>query len=194
MICSGISRETPVSSDDELASQSSIKCFSSWIQHGVGVGLEESLHLVEPLLAVARNPNLTETSLEALTHLLNHPETHRYPNLLMDMLNQLLSLKDHIQMLRYFVLRQTFISALLEMKNICDFLRREGDLEGAAHIYATLAAFGESHSRLLLDAVLEDGSKKENVLQLIQIMLESTGTPGRYPLDENCSHLAFSFW
>lgn len=67
-------------------------------------------------------------------------------------------------------------------------------MEGAAHIYAALAAFGESHSRLLLDAVLEEGRNKENVLQLVKIMLETTGTPGRYPLDENCSHLAFSFW
>lgn len=171
VMCRGIPRETQISPEDEAAALAGIKCFSSWIQHGVGVGLEESLHLVEPLLAVARNANLTEASLDALTHLLNHPEAHRYPSLLMDMLNQLLSLKDHIQL-----------------------LRREGDLEGAAHIYATLAAFGESHSRLLLDAVLEDGLKKENVLQLTQIMLESTGTPGRYPLDENCSHLAFSFW
>jgi hypothetical protein len=116
VICRGIHRETPVSSDDESTSQSGIKCFSSWIQHGVGVGLDESLHLVEPLLAAARNPNMTETSLEALTHLLNHPETHRYPILLMDMLNQLLSLQDHIQLLRYFSLRLAFISALLKKK------------------------------------------------------------------------------
>jgi hypothetical protein len=59
---------------------------------------------------------MTETSLEALTHLLNHPETHRYPILLMDMLNQLLSLQDHIQLLRYFSLRLAFISALLKKK------------------------------------------------------------------------------
>ena len=87
--------------DDESASQSGIKCFSSWIQHGVGVALEESIHLTEPLLAAARHPNLTETSLDALTHLVNHPEAHRYPTLLMGMLNQLLSLQDHVQLLRY---------------------------------------------------------------------------------------------
>lgn len=103
MICRGIPRETQISPEDEAAALAGIKCFSSWIQHGVGVGLEESLHLVEPLLAVARNANLTEASLDALTHLLNHPEAHRYPSLLMDMLNQLLSLKDHIQLLRYSV-------------------------------------------------------------------------------------------
>lgn len=74
------------------------------------------------------------------------------------------------------------------------FFRREGDIEGAAHIYALFAAFGESHSRLLLDVVLDNGTNKENILKLVQILLESTGTPGRYPLDENCSHLAFSFW
>lgn len=64
----------------------------------------------------------------------------------------------------------------------------------AAPIYGVFAAFGESHSRLLLDAVVEGGTKREHVLQLVQILLQSTGTPGRYHLDENCSHLAFSFW
>lgn len=67
-------------------------------------------------------------------------------------------------------------------------------MDGVNQIYALLAAFGESHSRLLLDAVLIDNANKEHVLQLVQIMLDSTGTPGRYPLDEHCSHLAFSFW
>lgn len=67
-------------------------------------------------------------------------------------------------------------------------------MEGAAHIYALYAAFGESHSRLVLNAVLEEGPNKENVLLLVKLLLDSTGTAGRYPLDENCSHLAFSFW
>ena len=71
------SRDSPPTQENELASQASIKCLSSWIQHGVGVGLEESLHLVEPLLSVALNPDLSETALDALTHLVNHPEAHR---------------------------------------------------------------------------------------------------------------------
>lgn len=103
MICRGISRDSlAISSETESASQAGIKCFSSWIQHGVGVSLEDSIPLVDPLLAVARNPNLTETSLDALTHLVNHPEAHRYPNILMGMLNQLLSLQDHLEVMRYF--------------------------------------------------------------------------------------------
>ena len=67
-------------------------------------------------------------------------------------------------------------------------------MEGASKIYTVLAAFGENHSRLLLDTIFEGGPNKDRVLQLIQILLESTGTPGRYPVDERCSHLAFSFW
>lgn len=79
-----------------------ILCLSSWIQHGVGVDLEESIHLVEPLLAVAHNLNLSEFALDAVTHLVNHPEAHRYPNLLMGMLTQLLSLQDLLIKLRYY--------------------------------------------------------------------------------------------
>ena len=77
-----------------------IKCLSSWIQHGVGVDLEESIHLVEPLLAVASNASLREFALDAVTHLVNHPEAHRYPNLLMGMLAQLLSLQELLIRLR----------------------------------------------------------------------------------------------
>jgi len=79
-------------------------------------------------------------------------------------------------------------------KTFSFFVRREGDLIRAAQIYTVFTAFGESHTRLLLDAVMEGGTKKDNVLQLVQILLESTSTPGRYHIDENCSHLAFSFW
>ncbi len=187
------SRDSPPTQENELASQASIKCLSSWIQHGVGVGLEESLHLVEPLLSVALNPDLSETALDALTHLVNHPEAHRYPNILMGMLGQLLSLKDHLQFLKYFsspIKKKVFY--IYTKYNFS--YRLEGQYESASQIYALLAAFGESHSRLLLDSVLDSGPKKEHVLQLVQLLLESTGTPGRYPLDENCSHLAFSFW
>lgn len=102
MICRGVTREgSPITAEDEAASLAGIKCLSSWIQHGVGVGLEESIHLVDPLLSVARNPDLAESALDALTHLANHPEANRYPNLLMGMLGQLLSLKDHLQSLRW---------------------------------------------------------------------------------------------
>ena len=78
-----------------------ILCLSSWIQHGVGVDLQESVHLVEPLIAVAHNLNLSEVALDTVTHLVNHPEAHRYPNLLMGMLTQLLSLQDLLIKLRY---------------------------------------------------------------------------------------------
>lgn len=101
VICRGIStRENLATNTDEEASQAAIKCLSSWIQHGVGVGLEETVHLVDPLLSVARNPDLSETALDALTHLINHPEAHRYPSLLMCILGQLLSLQDHLHSLR----------------------------------------------------------------------------------------------
>ena len=113
MICRGIGRDTPVSLEDESASQSAIKCFSSWIQHGVGVSLEESIYLTEPLLAAALNPNLTETSMDAVTTLVNHPEAHRYPNLLMSMLNQLLSLQEHLKILRYCIFFNFFESTTL---------------------------------------------------------------------------------
>ena len=102
VICKATSLDNPVTNDDELAAESGIKCISSWIQHGVGVGLEESIHLIEPLLATAHNENLSEVSLDAITHFVNHPEAHRFPNILMRMLAQLLTLQDLLKSLRFY--------------------------------------------------------------------------------------------
>lgn len=115
VIYRGVPRDGVVAQEDESVSQSGIKFLSSWIQHGVGVGLEESMSLLEPLLAVTRNPNLSESSLEALTHLVNHPEAHRYPNLLMGMLNHLLSLQDQLEVLRYPEFVRLIVDYLLKI-------------------------------------------------------------------------------
>jgi len=89
-----------VSDEVESAAESGIRCLSSWIQHGVGIGMEESVHLVEPLLAAAGREALAEAALDAITHLVNLPEAPRFPNILMAILGQLLQLQDLLQSLK----------------------------------------------------------------------------------------------
>ena len=88
---------------DESAAEAGVKCLSSWIQHGVGIGLEECVQLIEPILAVARNENLCHEALDAVINLVNHPEAQRFPNLLMSMLAQLLTLQDLLHSSRYLM-------------------------------------------------------------------------------------------
>jgi len=65
--------------------------------------------------------------------------------------------------------------------------------ELVASIYSLFISFAESHSRLLLDSLLSD-EDKNNVLQLIQLILQCSNSPGVYPINENTSQLALGFW
>ena len=63
-----------------------------------------------------------------------------------------------------------------------------------SNIYSLFVSIAESHSRLLLDSLLKDGEDKSNVLQLIQLILQCSNSPGVYPIQENTSQLALGFW
>jgi hypothetical protein len=65
--------------------------------------------------------------------------------------------------------------------------------ELVASIYSLFILVAESHSRLLLDSLLSD-EDKNNVLQLIQLILQCSNSPGVYPISENTSQLALGFW
>jgi hypothetical protein len=65
--------------------------------------------------------------------------------------------------------------------------------ELVASIYSLFISVAESHSRLLLDSLLND-EDKNNVLQLIQLILQCSNSPGVYPINENTSQLALGFW
>jgi hypothetical protein len=60
-------------------------------------------------------------------------------------------------------------------------------------IYNLFVSFAETHSRLLLESLLND-EEKSNVMQLIQIILQCSNSPGEYAHEENTSQLALGFW
>lgn len=59
-----------------------------------------------------------------------------------------------------------------------------------------MVTVAESHSHLLLDSLLmPEGTQSRNTaMRLIQGILQCSNMPGQYPLDENCSQMAFGFW
>lgn len=59
-----------------------------------------------------------------------------------------------------------------------------------------MVSVAESHSHLLLDSLLlPEGTQARNTaMRLIQGILQCSNMPGQYPLDENCSQMAFGFW
>jgi hypothetical protein len=65
--------------------------------------------------------------------------------------------------------------------------------ELVSNIYSLFISVAECHSRLLLDSLLND-EDKNNVMQLIQLILQCSNSPGVYPVNENTSQLALGFW
>jgi len=96
----------------------------------------------------------------------------------------------------YVVMKQHFYSGsqncLQDRKNVTEQVDCVLQ-ELVASIYSLFISFAESHSRLLLDSLLSD-EDKNNVLQLIQLILQCSNSPGVYPINENTSQLALGFW
>jgi hypothetical protein len=65
--------------------------------------------------------------------------------------------------------------------------------ELVSSLYSLFVSFAETHSRLLLESLLSD-EEKNNVMQLIQLVLQCSNSPGEYAHEENTSQLALGFW
>lgn len=157
-------------------------CASSWLQLGVPLPDCEKLadHLVASVFASRAAPQfhqtgLAESSLDALTNMATHPETHKYPSTCLRLLGKLLPLQQIIQ---------------VRQQRDCTEGRNE---ELVSSVYSLFISFAETHSRLLLESLLSD-EEKTNVMQLIQLILQCSNSPGEYALEENTSQLALGFW
>ena len=75
-----------------------IKCLQAWVQFGVP--MEEMSPLIDSLLVAVREEELFDCSLDALSSIVSHPDTHRYVNLLKHLLERILTLEP---MLAQFV-------------------------------------------------------------------------------------------
>ncbi|XP_069674561.1 importin-13 isoform X2 [Periplaneta americana] len=159
-------------------------CAGSWLQLGVPLPDCEKLadHLVAAVFTSTASPQLhqtglAESALDALSNMATHPDTHKYPSTCLRLLAKLLPLHQIIQ-------------AQHQQREGVD----QGDQELVSSIYSLFISLAESHSRLLLDSLLNEGEDKSNVLQLIQLILQCSNSPGVYPIQENTSQLALGFW
>ncbi|XP_051172123.1 importin-13 [Leptopilina boulardi] len=67
---------------------------------------------------------------------------------------------------------------------------------GASYYYEILSTLGEANSRTLLLALANDSNEmqKWTAQQVVEILLECSEQPGRYPCDEKRSCIPFGFW
>ena len=82
--------------DSENAMQA-IKCLQAWVQFGVP--MEEMSPLIDRVLAAVREEELFDCSLDALSSIVSHPDTHKYVNLLKHLLERILTLKPLLSQL-----------------------------------------------------------------------------------------------
>ena len=82
--------------DSENAMQA-IKCLQAWVQFGVP--MEEMSPLIDRVLAAVREEELFDCSLDALSSIVSHPDTHKYVNLLKHLLERILTLEPLLSQL-----------------------------------------------------------------------------------------------
>ncbi|CAH1395384.1 unnamed protein product [Nezara viridula] len=154
----------------EEVREAAAKAAAAWLQFGVS--LPSCLNIASSLVAVIRSKtnDITETcehELEALNHMVTHPDTYKFPACVLQLLSLILQLTADV--------------------------KSSGNEEVMTNIYKLLIAIGETHPRLLLDG-LKSPQSYENVKSLISHLLDCTATPGDYPKDETRSQLVLSFW
>ena len=146
-----------------------IKCLQAWVQFGVP--MEETAPLVERLLMAVQDEELFDSSLDAVSSIVSHPDTHKYVNLLRGFLDQILKLEP-------------FLGQLMN----------EGSYEMATPLVSLFVVFGETHSRMLIDWATSDETGRNLTVRLVRIILGVSSCNAQFPTQETISEIPFGFW
>jgi len=146
-----------------------IKSLQAWVQFGVP--MDQMGPIIEQLLSAVHDEELFDSSLDALSSIVSHPDTHKYVNLLKSLLERILTL-------------QPMLGQLIN----------EGSYEMASPLVCLYVTFGESHSRMMIDWSTTDARGKELALQLLQVILAVSSVPAQFPIGETVSEMPFGFW
>ncbi|XP_078012722.1 importin-13 isoform X3 [Phascolarctos cinereus] len=145
--------------------QKALKCFSSWVP--LEVPLLDCERLIQAAFSALRDPELFDSSVEAIVNAISQPDAQRYVNTLLKLIPLVLGLQEQ--------LRQAV---------------HNGDMEMSHGICRVAVALGENHSRALLDQV----EHWQSFLALVNMIMFCTGIPGHYPVNETTSSLTLTFW
>ena len=118
-----------------------------------------------------QDEELFDCSLDALSSIISHPDTHKYLNLLKGFLQQILGL-------------EAFLGQLLG----------EGSYEMATPLVSLFVTFGETHSRMLIDWSTEEEAGRNATVRLVRIILGVSACNAQYPTQETISEMPFGFW
>ncbi|VDI21228.1 Hypothetical predicted protein [Mytilus galloprovincialis] len=90
---------------------------------------------------------------------------------------------------------QKFLPNVLQLSEMFKKATESSDMDVCQGICQIVVALAENHTKLIIDASLcLDNERRNNVLNLIKMVLACTSIPGHYPIDENFSNMPFTFW
>lgn len=159
-----------------------IRCSSAWLQLHLPLSLCSTLS--SKLINVVKmcsqghdtsNAGMADLAVDALTNLLCRPNSHKFPATVMQIMEEYVSLMDIVQV---------------------QLNSPEPDEGLVCAVFTLMVSVAENHSHLLLDSLLlpEGATARNTAMRLIQGILQCSNMPGQYPLEENCSQMAFGFW
>lgn len=146
-----------------------IKCLSSWIQLDVPTELIENIF--DQILEIATTEQYFEPAIEALTLIISNPNLQTAPNTVKTLALKVLSLESYL-------------------------LKLLGDeaFETATPLANLFIAFGEIHSRFLLNWTSESEEGKVHATKMVGAILRISSCSAQYPTHETLSEMAFGFW
>ena len=123
------------------------------------------------ILSAMSDEELISYCSETLISIYSQHEIHKYPNTVLKFIVQIVKLEDLLN----------------------DAIKKQQSTIYSA-LYNLFIHIGETHSRLILDAILTKEEYRDSILKLITFVLQCSATDGYYPVDETCSEQAFNFW
>lgn len=142
---------------------------------------------------------LTEVTLEGLTAVVQHPNTHKYRSYIMK--HTAIILEKFTKILQTektnpdpnkvnFWPVKSF--ALMNVQNIIRIIRFK---DIVANIYLLIVTTADTHAKLFIENLLSNNEEERKItFDLLNCILECANLPGYYPIDETSSSITFGFW
>lgn len=147
--------------------QQALKCLISWVQFGVTI--TEVDDVLPQVFESVLNPELFDTSVDLMVEVATHPSGIKYPSYMWK-----------------------FVSSVLRLGKTLRSALQSGDMDASRGLCRVMVSLAETHLKLLLSA--DTAERELQGFTLVQLLLECTGAPGWYPVDEQCSEITFNFW
>ncbi|KAK9881689.1 hypothetical protein WA026_017206 [Henosepilachna vigintioctopunctata] len=165
------------------------RCASAWIRLG-GMNIDECTLIMQILIDLTsfvywnksepeglspEEMELMEVTIEALTAVIELPQTYKY--------------KTYVN--------EFTVSMLFKFQKIlmAEKVSPEPNKEVLSNLYGLIMSLADNQSRLFLENLQSDNIEVQNIsFDIYKSVLECSSLPGFYPVDETASILAFPFW